>query len=504
MGRVVTNGMSLSFAREASLGVLPVTPQWFELEPNTINTFGTTTATSSRSPISKSRARRKGTVTDLDSAVEFESDLTLTHIRLFAENFLFARATGGDSYITTASTGAAYTIPALSAVQAGRLIYNAAGAKTLLYADGFDNDANNGLKVLGAAVAAGAVAIPAAGLVAENPPADVMAEVMIAGVRGAAGDLSINADGDLVSAVLDFTTLGLGRGQTIHIGGVDALHQFANAANTGFARVEGIAAKKLTLGKRDQPFVTEAAAGVAIDILFGQFVRNVDVDHPDFFQPSLQFELRSPNLMTGGAAGHEYAIGNWADAMSVAIPLTGKATLTLGFVGQNTTDPTTVRATNAGNAKVGQQTSAFGTSSDIARLRMQDVDEVGLTTDFKSATFTLTNNVAGEKVLGHLGPKYLSAGNIECDVENQMLFTSAEVLHGIRCNKTYGFDWVLRNGDGGVAFDLPTGTLSGGGREYPANQSVLINDTFAAHQEDDGLGFTCGISFFPILPALSC
>lgn len=510
MGRVITNGMSLSFAREASLGVLPVTPQWFELEPNTITTFGTTIAKTARSPISKARARRKGSVTDLDSAVEFEADLTLTHLRLFAENFLFSRSVGGDSFITSAAVAAGYTVPALSAAQAGRLLWavtptgGPTPARSLIYAFGFDNAANNGLKPLTAKPAAGDVTIPVAGNVAENPPVDVLVEAAVAGVRAAAGDLTINAQGNLASVALDFRLLGIVVGQTVHIGGIDALHQFATAANTGFARVAAIAANLLTLEKRDEPFVAEAAAGVEIDLLFGQFVRNVDVDHPDFQQPSVQFELRSPNLMAGGAAGHEYAIGNWADAMSVALPLTGKATITLGFVGQNTTDPTAVRATAAANAKVGQLTESFGTSSDIARLRMQKVDESGLTTDFKSATFTLTNNVAGEKVLGHLGPKYLNAGDIEVDVENQMLFTDAAVIHGIRCNTTFGFDWVLRNGDGGVAFDLPTGTLSGGGREYPANQSVLLNDTFGAHQEDDQLGFTCGLSFFPVLPAQPC
>lgn len=504
MGRVVTNGMSLSYAREATLGVLPVSPQWFELEPNQINAFGVTVAKTYRTPISKARARRLGAVTDLDSAVEVECDLTLSHLRDFAEAFLFARAVGGDAYLSTAALVDGYTIAAIGAAQAGRLLWGAGAAATLVYAVGFDNDANNGLKPLAAKPANGAVKIPVAGNVAEAPAATSRAEVMIAGVRGAVGDLEIDANGDLISTVLDFTTLGLTKGQVIHVGGPDALHQFSEEDSLGFARAKVIAAHKITLEKRDQPFVEDDGAGVAIDILFGQFVRNVAVDHADFLQPSTQFELRSPNLMDAGAAGHEYAVGNWADAMSISIPLTGKATITLGFVGQNTTDPTEARATNAANAKLGNMTAAFGTSSDIARLRMQDVDEEGLTTDFKSATMTLTNNVAGEKVLGHLGPKYLNAGDIEVDVENQLIFTNPLIIHGLRCNEVFGLDWVLRNGDGGVAFDLPTGTLSGGGREFPANQSVTINDTFAAHQQNAGPGFTCGISFFPILPASAC
>lgn len=512
MGRVITNGTTISFAREASLGVLPAEPQWFELEPNSIGSWGTTISKEARTPISRARSRRKGVVTDLDSAVEFEADLTLAHLREFAEAFLFARAVGADTFLTTAATATGYTVPALSAAAAGRLLYSGAGAGavSLVYATGFADPLNNGLKPVTAAHAAAATEIKAAGNAAAVPAASDYTEVSVAGVRGAAGDLKVDANGDLTSIVLNFTTLGLAVGQTIHLGGVDVTHQFFADANLGFARIEAIAANKLTLAKRDQAFVlddgTDTGAGGAnlrIDILFGQFVRNVEVDHVDYREISNQFELASPNLMAGGATGYEYSLGNYADSMSVSIPLTGKATLSLGFVGTNTTNPSLVRANNAEDAKVGGQVESFGSASDIARLRVQDIDEAGLSTDFKTANFTLTNNVAGEKVIGTLGPKYLNAGNIEVDVENQMLFTNADVIERVRCNRTVGLDWILWNGDGGAVFDLPTGTLDGGNRELPQNQSVLINTTFMAHEEPP-LSFSCGISFFPVLPDRAC
>lgn len=512
MGRVITNATTLSFAREASLGVLPGSPEWFEIEPNTINSFGTTIAKESRSPISQARARRKGVVTDLDSAVEVEADLTLSHLRRFAESFLFSRAVGADAYVTSAATATGYTVPALAAAAAARLLYSSAGAGavSLIYVSGFTNAANNGLKAVTAAHATAVTEIKAAGNTAEAPAADLYVEVAVAGVRGAAGDLKVDANGDLTSIVLDFTTLGLGVGQTVHIGGLDVTHQFFNDENTGFARVRIIAAHKLTLDKTDDTFVvddgTDTGSGgtnLRIDLLFGQFVRNVAVNHTDYREYSNQFELSSPNLMSGGVTGYEYSLGNYADALSVAIPLTGKATVTLGFVGTNTALPSITRATNASAAKSGGQVESFGSASDIARLRVQDVDEAGLSTDFKTANFTLTNNVAGEKVIGVLGPKYLNAGNIEVDVESQMLFTNPDVIERIRCNRTIGFDWILLNGDGGVVFDLPTGTLDGGGREYPQNQSVLINGKFMAHEEDVH-GYTCGLSFFPVLPARAC
>ena len=503
MGRVLTNGMTLSKAREASLGVLPGAPQWFELEPNEINSFGVTISTEARSPISKARARRKGAVVDLDSAVEVSADLTLAALKYGVEEFLFARAAGAPAFLPTGATATGYTIPALSAGDAAKFMYSGPGAKTLVYARGFATAGNNGTKPIGAAPAAGATEIAVAGNAIEAVPASELVEVSVAGVRSVAGDLDIDAQGNLTSAALNFTLLGLVVGQVVHVGGADALNQFANPANIGFARIKAIAANKLTFEKRQQAFVAEANAAIAIDLLFGQFVRNVPADHADFLQPSTQFELSSPGLMTAGATGFEYAIGNWADALSISIPLSGKATLTMGYVGTNTTNPSTVRATNAANAKQGGPTQAFGTASDIARLRVQEVDETGLSTDFKSATFTLSNSVAGEKFIGTLGPKYMSAGNIEVDVEHQILFSDPEVIEAIRCNRTVGFDFALRNGDGGFVVDMPTGTLQGGGREYPANQSVLLNATFAAHQEDT-LDFTVGVSFFPVLPPQVC
>lgn len=512
MGRVITNGTTLSFAREASLGVLPGSPQWFELEPNNITAWGTTISKEARNPISQARARRKGVVTDLDSSVEFEADLTLAHLRHFAESFLFSQAIGADTFLTTAATGTGFTIAALTAAQAGRLIYGGAGADalSLIYVSGFVNDENNGLFPLEDDPLVTETEITISGLVAEVPAASAYTEIAVAGVRGAAGDLEIDSDGNLISSALDFTTLGIAPGQVIHIGGVDVANQFFEAENIGFARVRVVAANKLTLDKRDQAFVTDdgtddnsGGTGLRIDILFGQFVRNVGVNDADYQEISNQFELASPNLMSGGATGYEYSLGNYADALSIAIPLTGKATMTLGFVGTDTNNPTTVRATNAADAKVGGQVESFGSASDIARLRVQDVDESGLSTDFKQSTFTLTNNVSGEKVIGNLGPKYLNAGDIECDIEAQMLFTNPDVIERIRCNKTVGFDWVVRNGDGGAAFDLPTGTLSGGNREFPENQSVLINAPFMAHEEET-YGFTCGVSFFPVLPEQEC
>ena len=517
MGRVITNGVSLQYAREASLGVLPGAPAWIGIEPNTISAFGTVVSKTSRTPISRFRARRKGVVTDANSDVTLDADFTMQHWRDFMEGFTFSIARGADVFLPTASAAGAFTVPALTAAQAGRLTYGAGAAKSLIMAMGFTVPANNGLKILSALPATGAVSIPvvaatAAGTVPVVEVIDVtdIIELGVAGVRGAPGDLKIDAAGNLISTVLDFTLLGLVIGQQVYIGGLDIANNFFNPANVGFARIAGLAQHKITLAKRDQAFALDdgtstgaGGAALAIDILFGQFVRNVDVTSADYQEIPYQFELASPNLMPGPATGYEYAVGFYADSIDIKIPLAGKITATMTFKGKNVVSPSAARATNAATGKSGGRTAAFGTSSDIARMRVEDVDETGLTTDFADFSITIKNSVDGEKVLGTLGPKYLNVGSFEVDITAKTLFSNPNVVERIRCNRTVGLDFVIRNGDGGIAFDLPTGTISGGGREYPQNKSVLINSPFQAYQ-DDAFGYTLGASFFPALPTTAC
>ena len=511
MGRVLTNTTGIQYAIEATPGVLPGgTPAWKQLEPNSIASFGSTFTKTARNPISKSRQARKGKNTDSDSGLEIEADLTMDHFKDFIEAFVFARAIGPDNYESTAATATGYTVPAMSAGAAGRITYGASAAKTLVFARGFALPANNGLKPVTAVHAAAATELKVAGNAAETVQPTQSAEVSLAGVRAAAGDLEIDADGNLISTVLDFTTLGLSRGQSIHIGGIDITHQFFNEENLGFAELAVIEAHKLTLKNRDQDYVVDdgtstgaGGADVAIDLLFGQYIRNVDVGAADYLERTFNFELTSPNLGTAGATMYEYSRGNYANTMTLDLALSDLAKTTFNFVGLDTDVPTATRAAGAANAKVPNETDSFSTSSDIARIRLADLDETGMTTDFKSLTLTLSNSVEGEKVLAKIGPAYMNFGNFGAVVESQMLFTNPAIIERIRCNRDLQWDTVLYNSDGGVRLAITCLTLEGGDREYPANQSVLINATGTAYK-DPILGISLAVSLFPALPQTGC
>lgn len=505
MGRVLTNNISMQVAREASIGVLGGSPDWKLLEPNSVGNYGATITTVARQPISPDKQRRKGTVTDLDSAVEFEADMTLDSMSDFIEGFTFARAVNWDLHFTKApATAAGYTIPAATAAQGAKLQYTAGGPISLLYARGYSNAANNGLKPLSADTATSGVLMTVAGNVVEaSPPTGAIVEV--AGVRAKAADLALAVSGttgtltsnNAGATAIDFTTLGLTPGQIIHVGGLTSTNQFTNGR--GYARVRTIAANTLTLDKLSTGLVADTGVGKAVDLLFGRYIRNVSVDNADYQEISYQFEGVYPNLGVAGATNYEYAVGNYCSQVTFNLPLTDKATASFAFVGTDTEVPTATRKLNAATARQPVKTAALNTSADIARLRITKVDETGLTTDFKSVSLTLNSNVSPEKILARLGAAYMNTGNFDVNFDAQALFTSPDAVDAIRNNTTVSMDFILKNEDGAVAIDIPSLTLGGGGREFPVNESVLLNMTGTAFR-DATLGTSLGVSLFAIVP----
>lgn len=487
---VRTNETSVQYAIEESLGVLPASPEWKLTEPNAINDFGATITTVQRSPISKNRQNQKGTITDLDSQFNYDADVTIDSYRDFISGFVFADAQGADIRDPSAVSTTAYTVDSGATV----------AQYTLVYGRGFTNAANNGLKEVDTGATTTSIPVAGGGLVTETPPAN--AEVAIAGYRGETGDLEIDASGNLISTLLDFTTLPLVAGQAIWIGGEALVNRFDTVADRGYARIVSISANELVLDKRQQTYTVDAGAGKNIDIYFGQYYTNVAVDDVNYLETSYQFEVAYPNLEGAGVDGYEYAKGNIANTLTVNMPLTDKATLSYGFIGTDTPPATTTRATNADTPIEPIMTTAFNTSADFGRLRIQEADETGLTTDFKSMTVTFNNQATPEKVLNLLGARCINIGNFLVTIETEALFTSADVTTAIRNNDTVGFDMALRNDNGAIFIDVPEMTLGDGSKNFPVNETVTITLAGTAHQSAV-FGNSLSTTIFPFIPVIA-
>lgn len=514
MGRVLTNNVSISSTIETSLGV-PGTV-WQLAEPNAINTFGAVITTVARDPISRNRQRRKGTVTDLDSSVEFVADLTVSSFRRFIEGFCFAVGVNSDvtglAATAAETTGDSYTgLTALTAEQADKFEID-----TLIWVRGGTNPANNGLKAVDADIATSATAIS----VAENLVDETAAfRISFAGHRIAAADTvtwtwdAVSRTATLASTgiVATVTALGLTPGMLIHVGSIATAggaiqNAFENSAPNdmfGYARYRGSSgADSLIFDRVDTAlrFTDGTDPATPVDLIFGEFIRNVATNNVDFIERSFQFEIEFPNLDDpSGGSEFQYALGNFCNTAAFALPLTDKATVTYSFIGTDTENPVTAasRKTGADNAVDPQLVTAFNTSSDIARLRITEADEDGLTTDFKSLTLTLNNNVSPEKVLGRLGAAFINTGNFEVDIETQLVFTNGAVIDSIRANETVTMDFIVKNDDGVISVDIPSMTLGGGDREFPVNESVLVNITAQAFR-DDTFDTSIGVSILPV------
>jgi hypothetical protein len=438
----------------------------------------------------------------------------------FIEAFVMSTGVGAEvRFRNLPAVSGGYTIPAASASIAGKIQFNTSGPISLLYARGYVTTVNNGLRALTSDLATSGTTIPVTGSTAETPPTN--ATVELAGIRATAGDLAITVSagvGTLVSgqhsvtgaSQMNFTTLGLTVGQRIHVGGLTSANRFFGAgpiASYGSGRIRSIAAASLVLDKLDATLITSdgtntGAGGTnsVVDLLFGDFIRNVAVDNAAFLTRSFTIEAAWDDLASGPADAYSYSKGNMCNEMAFNLPLADKATISYGFVGTTTDNPTTSRAhANFATPIEPIKTGAFNTSADILRLRVTQIDETGLTTDFKEATLTLRNNVSPEKVLGTLGARYMNVGNFEVDLEASILFTERTVIDAIRANTEVTMDFMLKNADGAISFDLPAMTLGDGSPELPVNESVSLNLKGQAHQSSV-YGTSVGVSMFPVYP----
>ncbi len=525
MSRVNTNNFGLQYAVEDSIGVLPGSPSWKLLEPNSIGAFGASISTVARRPISRDRGRKKGTVTDLDSAVEFEGDVTMDSVEDFVEGFMFSQFTNVEFDLKSTllpppvASSTTWTVTTISTALGAKLQYAALGPWPLVYGAGYTNAANNGLHQLTVDPANPDTTLTTdSTLVVETP--SVNASLQVAGVRCAIGDLALVVSGStatITSAadISDWATLGLTVGQYIHIGSDDGagagarqnMFDDGSAGDVyGYARITQIDNAVLTLDKLDTNLDTsDASNATLVDIMFGRFVRNVAVTAASadnmFLERTYQIEGSFPDLGGVGTDEYEYAIGNFANELSLNLPLAEKATASWGFVGTNADDITQTRKTNAATAKSPLRTTALNTSSDIASI---STDVISSASDvyFKSLTLTIGNNVSPEKSLGTLGASFVNAGMFEVGLEGQMIFSDKAIVNAVKNNTTVTFASIIKNDNGAVAIDIPAMTLGGGDREYPVDQTVLVNIAGEAFNDPTGTipNVALGISLFPTVP----
>lgn len=493
--KIDSNDTGLRYAIEECLKELPVTPTWRPLEPNSYGDFGATITTVARNPINPTRQRQKGVVTDMEATASYETDLTSINHEHFMQGFMFA--TMKELSTNRSINAAAIPITAVTTAN-GYAVNNSVASgfvtNSLLFANGFSSAANNGLKVV-TTVASGTVA--AAGLAAEpSPPAT--ATIRKVGYQGASADLAISVTGGevrLTATTLNFTTLGLYRGEWIFIGGDAAATRFNN--NVGFARVSEIAAGYLILDKTSwtNP-VTEAGTGKTIQIFMGNCIRNA-VTPSDIKRYSFQFERTLGEDDDGTQS--QYVIGAVANEFTLNVPSAEKVTANFGFVACDSIGRTGDEGLKAGNRPALELSDAFNTSTDVRRLAFSLAGTTDPLFMFASElTLTINNAATGAKAIGTLGNFDISVGAFEVGGSATAYFQDMRAVNAVRNNEDVTMDIILVKNNQGITFDVPLLALGNGMVTVEQDQPVTIPLDVAAAQSE--FGHTMMYQNFAYLP----
>ena len=502
MGRVLTNTTSFRYGKETSLGTGWSGGRHFEI--NSVSNFGANISTVTRNPIDANRQRLKGSITTLESSFNVEHDLTMDTFEDFIGNFLYSRVHNDnlDFKITAVGSSNELTVEPINSstitdetrnyFKGGTNVY-----RTLVKISGLANNSLNKEYFVQSDMSGNVIEV----LESRNPinsSSDLTSKSLIQfagfGIRAPSvndkvSDISINNGilsftlNDDINPVLagkvkigQFVCFGSSVGQST----VSLESGFIHNGNkiTGLGRLKSIDDKTYSFDKLDTSF--KGISGTLgldanLDIYFGKYVKNVPVDNADYLEESFVFEAEFPKLGNSNETMYQYSRGNYCSQMTFNLPLADKATMNLEFMGTDTDDPVETRISGPADVSENFRRQPFNTTSDIAKIRIQDIDNEGLSTYFKSLTLTLNNNVSAENVLGKLGAQFLNLGNLEVGISAQMHFTHSKVIDNIRSNGTVSLDFALKNNDGGIVVDIPAMVISGGNRDFPENETVLIN-----------------------------
>lgn len=409
--------------------------------------------------------------------------------------------TGGNTLATTddefGPTSLAGGVNAYFAVAAGGALPVGALVKSLGYEDNAD-----GLHYVTAGSDATHIYVETQ-LTAETAAATVLD---IAGFRFAAGDLEVNADGNLITTTKDLTTLGLVPGWRLKIGGADADTAFATAAYNGLGYVKSAPTQNLIeLERRTWTIAAgDDGAGKTVDLYFTRFYRNYPINTPNLYKKAtLHGEKETPGAGSDGSTRFTYVKACAANSLVISAPLKSKITATLNMVAFDATDPvaTADRVTGPSTAHPPIGPDLTDTSNDLRLVRL--ADESGtLIARINSWTLTLNNNASVKYAQGDEAGFRHNYGKFNHQLTMEAYYEDAEVFAAATANRSLFWDAVVANAEFGFSLCLPHVALRNLDDVFAANEPVMINCEIPAFRQAS-TGIAGSLSVFAHYPPRS-
>jgi len=503
----LSNVTGLRVAAEASLKVLPGTPDWVPADPNSYSDFGGEIRNLARNPIRDDRQQAKGVTVALSAAGGWNCDYVFPSLKPVLPSFFYAAYRtrgefGGSGQITGITTNTFTAASGLTVFEVDKLVLLAGASKVL---------ANNGVKRVTTSTAT--VLTVAETMVAETPPAG--ATLVEVGQQFAVGVIDVStALGPLpviTRTAGSWITDGYIPGEWIYIGGDTAIMSFTNAANNGWKRIRSVTALNLTIDKSQLPMVTEANTTSTMQFYYGRILKNELP--PLIVRQSVQLErlLGAPDAAIPAQVQSEYIIGAVGNELTFRYKPQDKLMCDLSLVACDVEYRTGVVGVKSGNRPALQELKAFNTSSSVRRCKLASVSSANvaptpLAGQVLSLDMAIKNNVKGIAVIGTLGFFELVAGDFEVTADINALFITIDSCLAVRNNADVTLDIIQVQGNTALTMDMPLVCLGDGRANVEKDEPIAIPLSLQAasgQEVDDALDHTLLMGFFDFVPTIA-
>lgn len=483
-------------AEEASPGVLPAQPVWYEREPNSYSDFGGNYSMTTRKPIKKDRQFGKGDVSDNNPAAGYTEDLTPLNMRRKIQGFLFADAREKPS--TRPMNAAA--VPITSVDSATKQYRAASGLDRfkvghLVLPYGFFAAANNVVTAV-TAVTAGAVTVSGTPVNDAAPAATSGLEAV--GFQYAAGvvALTLPQGRALLTMPAGVLTHGLNLGEWIAVVGF---------ANPFYGRVSNFTDTTIEFDKTTGVQVVDPGTGKTVSLYFGTVVRNEE-DCTLIKTRSYTIERQFGCSGSGQSTGVQ---GAQTNQLTVTIPTPGadaKVTVEMTHIPLTSFERDTTQGTltaASGTTLAALNEACFKPGLDVYRHKLAIIDELTLNPTALVAynsegTVVINNNLAGNKAIEAFGNSGVNVGEFSVSGTLNAYWTSVAATRAVRRGADCTWDLILTKSNKAVIFDIASLGLGNGRETVEANTPVKIPLETAAGKGK--FGYTLLTTFLRYVP----
>lgn len=493
---ISANRTELAYALEEVPSVLPVTPVWVPLEPNSYDDFGSDLTLKARNPINSSRQRKKGRITELEASAGFNQDYTSANSLEMFSGFLCAapRAKAMAAVLTVSATGFVVASPAIAST-----FFNG----VLVTAENFVSALNNGLKVV-TGVTASTVNFAGSTVAATG------GVIKSVGVEAPVGSLSVvTVAGEfpkIVAAGFDLTRLGLIAGEWVHVGDAVA-NNFAIAANNGFKRVLSVTATEIIFDRSLETMLADNGATKTIRILTGTMIKNELANLIVDKTYQLERKLGAPDTASPNVQS-EYVKGCGANELTINIEEAEFLTMDYSFVSLDSETRSASLGLKTGTRASIKQLDAFNLANDVTAMRLYAIEPNVVNASplfgyLTKASITVNNNIEPATAVGVLGGFELTRGQFEVDASVEAYFNTVEAIQKIRDNVDCGMYAIFAYDRQGLVVDLPLVALGGGLLDVEGNSDIKIPlelSAATAVKLNPNLDYTVGVTIFEYLP----